>query len=139
MVVVFPFVPVTPRIGIRQVVRCELDLAPDRDRAQPRDDRGSSRGTPGLLTSTSAPSRSETSLVVAELAVDAHDLDAVPLEQRSRGLPRAGHAEDDRALHRRTTRLSSAAEPAPSTLSTDRSGTGITSPSPIRNETRGSG
>ena len=46
-------------------------------------------------------------LVVPELAVDADDLDAVPLEQRRRRLPRARHAEDDGALHRRRTRRSS--------------------------------
>src|SRR5256885_7111544 len=61
-------------------------------------------------------------------------LPILPLEQRSRRLPGAGHAEYDGAVHARRTRRISAAEPLPSTLSTDRSGSGITAPSPIRNE-----
>src|SRR6476661_2470497 len=58
-------------------------------------------------------------LVVPQLTVDGHDLDAVPIEQCSRGLPRAGHAEDDGALHPFRTRPSSGSTPSPTASSTE--------------------
>ena len=56
VVVVLPFVPVTPIDRVRQVARRQLDLADDGDtRGSCRGDGSASPGTPGLLTTRSTP------------------------------------------------------------------------------------
>ena len=64
--------------GIGQVVRCELHLAPDRN-ARSRHDRVRARHAGALDQDVGAIEERDV-LVVTQLTVDAHDLDAVPLQ-----------------------------------------------------------
>src|SRR5438093_1054733 len=72
-----------------------------------------SAGGAGTLVGDVRPGEQRCVFVVPELAVDAHDLDAVALQERSGRLPGARHPEDDGAFHGRRTRLSSTRSPSP--------------------------
>ena len=100
VVVVFPFVPVTPRIGFAEQPRSRArsrSRPGPRARAPPRTS-GASPGTPGLLTSTSTPSSRERDPRRCPSVRSARDdLRPARLERgRCAASPGAREAEDER-------------------------------------------
>ena len=100
VVVVFPFVPVTPTIGFGSSRARELDLAPDRDPTFARrdDERRLARHTGALHEHVDTVQQAEIR-VVAERTVGGDDLRAFRLERRLRRQPRAREPEHERAFH----------------------------------------
>ena len=102
VVVVFPFVPVTPTSSSAEQPVAELDLAPDRDPARPRDaDEQLAAGHAGALDEHVDVVEQAGVAVVSERPVGPHDLHPAPLEQGGGALPGARHPEHEHALHGR--------------------------------------
>src|SRR5581483_2024497 len=119
----------------------ELDLAPDRDSAPAG--LGHERvlaGHAGALHEDVDAVEQRELLVCAVLPVGRDDLDGAPFERARRRLAGQAHADDENAPGQRhsVTRWTSGDASAPTTSSTVPSGSGITSASPIMNQTRGS-
>ena len=98
-----PFVPVTPMNGRgREQAPAELDLRPDGDAAPPRldDERPLARHARVLDDELDAVQQPKV-VLVAELAVDSHDLVAARLERRRGRDARAREPVDERPVHTR--------------------------------------
>ena len=105
VVVVFPFVPVTPRIGFgssRAASSISLQTGIPRSRAAD-DERRLARHAGALDEHVDAVEQGEI-LVVAERPVGGHDLRPARLERGLRRPPRAREPEDERPPHSRNWR-----------------------------------
>ena len=103
VVVVFPFVPVTPtnRVPAGQQPPAELDLRPDRDAALARrlDERLLARHARRLHDEVDAVEQA-TVVLVPERPVDLHDLVAALSSAAAAALPeRASAVDEHRSLH----------------------------------------
>ena len=110
VVVVFPFVPVTPIMGFGRA-RPELDLEmTGTPRARAATTSCAAAGTPGLFTSSPTPSEPsqvprttcfEPVDVRGRVGVECHDLDPTPPEHRGRGPTRPGEPDDEHTVGKR--------------------------------------
>src|SRR4029453_13149623 len=119
----------------------ELDLAPDLDSPRPRlDHELVLSGNAGALDDDIDVVEQAEVVVVPERTVDSDHVDTARRERGGRGLSRAGEAEYEHTVRQpHLTPPSTSGDELPTAPSTESSGSGTTSASPIRYQMRGSG